>query len=308
MELNELANFLKIAEYENITKAANELHVTQPHLTRQLRALELELGVTLFVREKKRLHITDEGRFLKQQAKQLLGFADKTKEQISEMGSGISGTLYIGAIETVGTVYLPQWLAGFKAEYPKVKYNLWSANSTDVIERLERGLLDVALVRAPFDSDKYDSIHVLDEEWVALMSSSHPLSDPSRDAVTFEELAGEDILVPSQRVEQFRELFYEKGLESNIVCGFAPLMNAVVMAENNFGVAILPESCQKMTDAHDVVIKRISGQISSSVYFIWRKQYELPGTSERFLSYVTNNPISKTHSSFTGEKENYRNE
>lgn len=293
MELKELSNFLKIAEYENITKAAQELHVAQPHLTRQLQSLEQELGVSLFVREKKRLHITDEGRFLKQQAKQLLSLAQKTKEQISEMESGLSGTLYIGSIETVGTIYLPQWIAGFKGSYPKIRYNLWSGNSTDVIERLERGLIDLALVRAPFDTDKYDSYPVMNEEWIVLLNKDHPLAKNDNASVSLEELSHEELLVPTQRIHEISEWFQQENLNSNIICGFSPLMNAIVMAQNNLGIAILPESCKKMLFTQDVIVKELSEKKFSTVSFIWRKQYELPGAARRFMEYIKEHPVNR---------------
>lgn len=291
MELKELSNFLKIAEYENITKAAQDLHVAQPHLTRQIQNLEQELGVSLFIREKKRLHITDEGLFLKQQAEQILGLAQKTKEQIAEMESGISGTLYIGSIETVGTIYLPQWISGFKNCYPKIRYNLWSGNSTDVIERLERGLIDLALVRAPFDNDKFDSFPVLNEKWIVLMNREHPAANNGRADVTLEELAKEELLVPTQRIGEVSDWFKNKGLQSNIICGFSPLMNAIVMAQNNLGIAILPESCKEMLFTDQVISKDLSENMMSTVSFIWRKQYELPGTAKRFLDFVKEHPI-----------------
>ncbi len=290
MDLKELSNFLKIAEYENVTRASQELHIAQPHLTRQLQNLEQELGVTLFIREKKRLHITDEGRFLKQQAEQILGLARKTKEQIAEMESGINGTLYIGSIETVGTLYLPQWISGFKSIYPKVRYNLWSGNSNDVIERLEHGLIDVALVREPFDKNKYESIPVINEEWIVLMNKSHALAKDSR-YISLEQLSHEELLVPTQRIDEISQWFNKKGLESNIICGFSPLMNAIVMAQNNLGIAILPESCRKMLLTDDVIVKELSEKKYSNVSFIWRNQYELSGVARRFLDYVKENPI-----------------
>lgn len=288
MDLKELANFLKIAEYENITKASQELHIAQPHLTRQLQNLEQELGVTLFIREKKRLHITDEGRFLKQQAKQLIGLADKTKEQIFEMESGLSGTLYMGSIETIGTIYLPKWIADFKKNYPKVRYNLWSGNSMDVIERLERGLIDLALVRAPFDLDKYDSLHIMDEEWIILINQKHLLAQKETEFVSLEELSKEELLVPTQRIGEVSDWFRKNGLDSQIICGFAPLMNAVVMVQNNLGIAILPNSCRQMLFTQDITIKKLSEHITSSVFLIWRKQYEIPGAAGRFLDFIQN--------------------
>lgn len=293
MDLKELYNFLKIAEYENITKASEELHIAQPHLTRQLRSLEGELGVSLFIREKKRLHITDEGLFLKQQAKQILGLAQKTKEQISEMESGISGTLYIGSIETVGTIYLPQWISDFKNHYPKIHYNLWSGNSTDVIERLERGLIDIALVRAPFDENKFEAYPVINEKWIVLMNRQHPMAASKSKYITFEELSNEELLVPTQRINEVSGWFTSRKLKSNIICGFSPLMNAIVMAQNNLGIAILPESCKQMLFTDEVVVKDLSEKMFSTVSFIWRKQYELPGAAKRFLDYVKEHPVIK---------------
>lgn len=286
MDLKELNYFLKIAEYENITRAAAELHVAQPHLTRQIHALEEELGVSLFIRKKKRIYITDEGKFLKRQAEQILGLVNKTEEQIREMGEGLTGTLYIGAIETVGTLYLPNWISDFKEAYPNVKYNLWSGNSTDVIERLERGLLDLALVREPFDTDKYDSLHVEDEDWIVLLNENHPLAAQEDHFITLEELSKEELMVPTQRIEEVTQWFRKKDLKENIICGFSPLMNAIVMAERNLGVAILPESCRFMLGQHKVVIRRLSDKKSSGVSFVWNKGYTGTAAASRFLEFV----------------------
>ncbi len=289
MDLKELSNFLKIAEYENITKASSELHVAQPHLTRQLHNLEAELGVALFIREKKRLHITDEGRFLKQQATQLLGFVKKTKEQIAEMESGINGTLYIGSIETVGTIFLPQWIANFKNSYPKVRYNIWSGNSTDVIEKIEKGLLDIALVRAPFNTDTFDSFHIFNEKWMVIMNKTHPLAQNGSDSVSLSELSSHELLVPTQRISEVNDWFASRNLMCNILCGFSPLMNAIVLVQNNLGAAILPESCKKMADNKDIIIKDISEDMQSEVFAIWRREYELSSVAKRFLEFIQNN-------------------
>lgn len=242
MDIKVLRNFLKIAEYENITRAAAELHIAQPHLTRQLHVLEQELGVTLFVREKKRLHITDEGRFLRQQALHITDLADKTATQLLDMKSGLSGTLYLGAIETVGMIYLPTWIEGFRAQYPDVKYNLWSGNSTDVMERLAKHLVDIALIREPYDTNLYEAIHLLDERWMVLVHPAHRLAVPAKRFVTWEELSQEELMVPTQRIEEIAGWFAEKELTCRITCAFSPLTNAVAMVEHNLGVAILPDS------------------------------------------------------------------
>ena len=277
MDIKVLRNFLKIAEYENITRAAAELHIAQPHLTRQLHALEQELGVTLFVREKKRLHITDEGRFLRQQALHITDLADKTATQLLDMKSGLSGTLYLGAIETVGMIYLPTWIEGFRAQYPDVKYNMWSGNSTDVMERLAKHLVDIVLIREPYDANLYEAIHLLDEQWMVLMHPSHRLAVQAKHFVTWEEL-----MVPTQRSGWFAE----KELPCRITCAFSPLANAVAMVEHNLGVAILPDSACHALHGRNLKAIPIEDSPTSGVAVLWHRQTELTGVTERFIAYL----------------------
>ena len=282
MDIKVLRNFLKIAEYENITRAAAGLHIAQPHLTRQLHALEQELGVTLFVREKKRLHITDEGRFLRQQALHITDLADKTATQLLDMKSGLSGTLYFGAIETVGMIYLPTWIEGFRAQYPDVKYNMWSGNSTDVMERLAKHLVDIALIREPYDANLYEAIHLLDEQWMVLMHPSHRLAVQAKHFVTWEELSQEELMVPTQRSGWFAE----KELPCRITCAFSPLANAVAMVEHNLGVAILPDSACHALHGRNLKAIPIEDSPTSGVAVLWPCQTELTGVTERFIAYL----------------------
>lgn len=282
MDIKVLRNFLKIAEYENITRAAAELHIAQPHLTRQLHALEQELGVTLFIREKRWLHITEEGRFLRQQAAHITDLANKTATQLLDMKSGLSGTLYLGAIETVGMIYLPTWIEGFRAQYPDVKYNMWSGNSTDVMERLAKHLVDIALIREPYDANLYEAIHLLDEQWMVLMHPSHRLAVQAKHFVTWEELSQEELMVPTQRSGWFAE----KELPCRITCAFSPLANAVAMVEHNLGVAILPDSACHALHGRNLKAIPIEDSPTSGVAVLWPRQTELTGVTERFIAYL----------------------
>ena len=286
MDIKVLQNFLKIAEYENITKAAEELHIAQPHLTRQLKALEQELDVTLFVRERKRLHITEEGRFFRQQAAHIVDLMDKTAAQLQDMKHGLSGTLYIGATETMSIAYLPDWLEGFRQKYPDVKYNLWSGNSTDVTERLTRNLLDVALVREPFDTERFASVHLLEERWIAVMNPNHPLAQRQQKSVALEELSKEELLVPTQRIKEVGSWFTERKLSNHIICGFSPLMNAIIMAERSLGIAILPESARQTAKTQGLAVRMIDDSPLSGASVIWQRHLEQTGLAKRFIQYI----------------------
>lgn len=290
MELRQLQNFVKVAELENVTRAAAELHMAQPPLSRQVKALEAELGVPLFERERQRIHLTPEGRLFRQQCEQILGLVDKSVEQVREMRDGMGGTVFIGAIETAGTMLLPGWIAAFRAAHPAVRYNLWSGNSDDVIERLEHGLVDLALIREPFDAEKFDSLHVLDEEWVAMVRSDHPLATAGTGRLlSLKALANEPLIVPTRRTQEISRWFSDKGLKANILCEFAPLMNAVALVEASIGVAICPESAAHALGDRPIALRRLADcPHSSGVSLIWRRNRALPQVERRFVELVTN--------------------
>ena len=284
MELRQIENFLKIAEYENITQAAEVLHMSQPPLTRQLQTLEAELGVRLFVREKKRLHITEEGRFFRQQAKQILVLVNKTAEQLRQMGQGLSGTLYIGSTETAGAALLPEWIEGFKIRWPEVRFSLWSGNSDDVMERLDRGLLDAAVILEPFNGEKFQSIHIMDEPWAVLVRSGHPLA--AEETVTLEALAREELIVPIRRSEEVAKWFQDAGLRANIACLYAPVMNGVLLAERGLGVAICPASVHDTLAGRQVEMRPLAQTRASGVSLLWKKGIRLSAPAERFIDYI----------------------
>lgn len=286
MDLRVMKNFLKIAETENITQSSRELNVAQPHLTRQIKALEEELGVLLFQRDKKRLHITEEGRFLKQQAEQILRLVEKTERQVKEMQSEISGTLFLGTIETIGESVLPDWAYEFKNRFPEIKFNIWSANSKDVVERLSKGLLDLAVVREPIDETKFNSIHLATENWTAFFNRNHILSQKSGEKISLAELSKEELMVPIQRVDEVEKWFREKNLKANIKCAFSPMSIGMHLLSKNLGVVILPKSAGGTVSKDKILMKELSDNKPSGISLIWKKGYELPLAAKNFKAFL----------------------
>lgn len=285
MELKTLWYFLRIAERENITQAAHELHMTQPHLTRQLRSLEKELGVPLFSREKKRLVITEEGIYVKQQVKQIFALLAKTEEHVKALHAGLTGKLYIGAVETLGPLYVPQWLRQFRQSFPQVTYQIWTANSRDVLERLDDGQLDVALVRGNFPEHScYNSIPLLKEGWIGLFSPQLGLSKaPENTPLSLDELTGHHLIVPAQRTREIRQLFLQKGLKAHILCEFSPLLNGIVLAEEGLGVAILPASARASLTGHHVLTRPLDIPETSQGCLVWRNDRKQTRVAQRFI-------------------------
>lgn len=288
MELKTLWYFLSIAEHENICQAAHDLHITQPHLTRQLQALEAELGVPLFIREKKRLYITEEGRYFKQQVRQLFALLDKTKEQVRTLHAGLMGKLCIGAIETLSPLYVPNWIRHFQQAYPQVTYQIWTANSQDVLERLDNGLLDVALVRGTFhDDSRYGVLPLLREGWICLFPSQGPIPSALPDqALPLSALENQDLIVPIQRSRQIRRLFHQARIEAHILCEFSPLINGIALAEQGLGVAILPTSAEASLQGHRVCVRHLAIGEPSQGCLVWRSDIRQTKIARKFIEMV----------------------
>lgn len=285
MDLQDMRVFLKIAEYENLSRASEELHIAQPHLTRQLKAMEKELGLSLFTREKKRLHITREGLYLAHQCREMVSLEEETRKRLLEMSQGTAGRISIGAIETAGTVFLPDWIEGFRKQCPRVHYYIWTANSEDVLERLRHHLIDLALIRTEFDRERYEGLSLGQEQWVALLSARHPLAG-EKQKLSLEALSREPLIIPTTRSREIRRWFDEAGLPADIFCEFSPMTNGLIMAERNLGVAILPESVLAHFTGHGVVARPLQKKAASEVSLIWRRDSTLSGAEQRFIQYI----------------------
>ena len=143
MELRVLNYFLAIAREENFTRAAEQLHVTQPTLSRQIADLETELGVKLFVRSNHNITLTEDGMLLKRRAQEILSLADRTKRDFLHKAEKLEGTITIGSGEFLSTDVLADCVAAFREKYPLVRYELFSGNADNIKDGIERGLPDI---------------------------------------------------------------------------------------------------------------------------------------------------------------------
>ncbi len=142
MEIRVLKYFLAVARFGNITKAAEELHLTQPTLSRQLTDLENELGCQLFVRGKRHIVLTEAGSFLQARAQEIIQLADKTTAQLARNDELIAGDIYIGCGETEAMREVTAALAKVRKNYPQIRFHLVSGNEASITDKLQKGLLD----------------------------------------------------------------------------------------------------------------------------------------------------------------------
>ena len=154
MELRTLRYFLAAAQEENITRAADILHVTQPTLSRQMMDLEKELGTTLMLRGKHGLTLTDEGIFFRQRAEEIVELADRLEQAFAERNADVSGLIAIGASEAVGSRLFAKLIKRFSEKYPLVQFHLYNETADNIKDRLDKGLVDVGLLLEPVDTTK----------------------------------------------------------------------------------------------------------------------------------------------------------
>lgn len=177
MELNTLRNFLTVAREENFTRAARQLHLSQPALSRQIAALEQELGSQLFVRSSHTIHLTEAGLLLKRRASELTALEEKILQEF-QTGEELSGTISIGAGELLGMDLLAEAMAAFQKLHPNVRFSVYSGNADTIKERIDNGLLDVGLLSAPVEIGRFDFLKCnVDETWCVMIPETHPLAD-----------------------------------------------------------------------------------------------------------------------------------
>lgn len=287
MELRTLHYFTVVARELNITRAAEKLNMSQPPLSNQIKALEDELGVQLFIRGKRHLELTEEGAFLLRRAVQMQELADKTRQEIASLREGMTGTIYLSMVEGRAPFLAAQWIAGFREEFPLVRYNLWNGSSDDVLDRLHKGLADLAVIAAPYDTEHLEGFSVGQEPWAAMFHPDHPLAKEPGEAIPLSSLVGEPLIVPSRksRIESIRRWFGEIGAEPRILCEMSNYMDAVALTSQGVGVSIFP---QTVGVSNGLVVSKVVTQPARQAEYIlvWNKGQAPSGLTREFIRYV----------------------
>lgn len=232
MELRVLKYFLAVAREENITKAAEFLHITQPTLSRQLMQLEEELNAQLFIRGKNRIVLTDEGMLLRRRAEEIVDLANKTEKEFLEQDNLVTGEIFIGGGETNAMHILARIIKEFKEEYPQIKYQFYSGNADDIKERLDKGLIDIGLLTEPVDIEKYEFVRLEQKEvWGILAPKDSKLA--AKEYATPQDLLKLPLLSTRRTIVQneIANWFGQDYEQLDIIATYNLIYNAAIMVE-----------------------------------------------------------------------------
>ena len=144
------------------------------------------------------MSLTEEGELFLQYANQILDLVNRSEEDVRERKEGLQGTLYIASVEGCGPRLFAEWIAGFRQKHPHVQYNLWNGNTDDVNNRVTKGLCEIAMITAPYNTEEFEVLPVYEEPWVAVIPKGHPLYAEENDPVKPSELLPYDLLIPSR--------------------------------------------------------------------------------------------------------------
>ncbi|APX72228.1 LysR family transcriptional regulator [Companilactobacillus allii] len=286
MEIRVLNYFLAIAREENITKAAISLNVTQPTLSRQLQQLEEELGVKLFEKEKRKMVLTNEGMLLKRRAQEIVSLTDKTVNEVSHKDLDLSGEITIGSGELKSVDTLSKIIVGFENKYPEVTFNVFSGNSEDIKNRMDQGMIDIALFLEPINIEKYDFLRMnVNETFGLLVRNDSKLAQKS----FIEPKDLQDVsLIMSTRAAVNHELMnwfgnYQKKLK--IISNYNLIYNSVKLVQNGLGAMV----CLKLDVNYQnlVFVPLRDAPILNSVV-AWHSGQVFSRTTTAFVEYLKN--------------------
>lgn len=287
MELRTLRYFVTVAQELNITHAAQKLNISQPPLSYQIQKLEEDLGTTLFLRGKRKLQLTDDGVLLLRRAMQILDLSEKTRQEILARKNEVTGTLYLGLVEGRAPYLVARWIAEFRKKYPLVRYHLWNGSSDDVLLRLNQGLVDLAVIAAPYDTEHLSGFSVGEEPWVAIIPSDHPLAKLPGEQVSLQALVGQPLIVPSRksRIQAIIQWFGAIDAEPDILCEMSNYLDAVALSEQGVGISIFPRT----TETNNPLVRSkviVQPELQVEYVLVWDKQSPPLGTASTFMQEV----------------------
>ncbi|MDO4288738.1 MAG: LysR family transcriptional regulator [Eubacterium sp.] len=271
MEIRVLRYFLEVAREENITRAAGYLHVSQPTLSRQLKDLEAELGKKLFIRSNYSVKLTEEGMLLRKRAEDILDMVDKTTREFKALDEINGGDIYIGCAESEGIKYFLGAVKKLQADYPRIRCHFYSSGTDAVDERLDRGLLDFAVIVQQVNLSKYNYLKMpASDVWGVLMRKDSPLAKKS--SVQVDDLLDLPLICSRQGLkEEMLKWFGDSLPKMNIVATYDLLFNASVMVREGLGYALGFDKLIYTGEDSELCFRPLEPALQSPMYIIWKK-------------------------------------
>ena len=278
--------FLAVAREENMTRAAETLHVTQPTLSKTLKALEDELGKKLFTRHSFSITLTEEGTLLRDRAEDLITMADKIEKEFLSLDNITGGDLYFGLAESYQIRYLARELHALKMQYPGLKYHITSGDTEQVTEKLDKGLLDFAVICDTPNAKKYESIVFPEGDvWGLILPADAPLA--GKDEIRVDDLIGLPLFTSEQGWDgDIREWAGDRFGELHLEGSFRLAYNASMFVREGLGYQLSFRKLVDVSENSGLVFRPLFPRLETRLYIIWNRYQAFTPIAERFLAQV----------------------
>lgn len=292
MEIRVLRYFIAVVQEGSISAAAKFLHLSQPTLSRQLRELEEELGVVLFDRGNRYITLTEKGAFFLQQAREIITLVDKTSSNLQT--DAISGDVYIGCGESEAVKMITDVYTDILETHSDVRLHLFSGNSEQLGEKMDRGLLDFSFVIGRIDQSKHDFIKLAkQDQWGVLMRKDNPLS--SKKSIRKEELSSLPLIISNQprASEEISNWLLHDVFDLRIIATYNLLYNASLLVQSGAGFAICLDGILNTTGESPLCFRPFDPPLLADLAIIWKKHKPLSQAAKLFLSELKK--VTSTH-------------
>lgn len=284
MELRVLQYFLAVTREQSISGAAEALHLSQPTLSRQLKDMEEELGKQLMIRGNRKITLTEEGMILRKRAEEILDLVQKTEHEITISDDAIAGDVYIGAGETDAVRLLAKAGKRVQLEYPDIHYHISSGDTTDVLESLDKGLIDFGLLLGAMDTSKYEYLEFpVKDTYGILMRKDSPLA--GKNSIRPEDLCDKPIMFNrNTRDGDLLTSWLGKNLsELNVAATYNLLFNASLMVDEGLGYAFALDKIINTAGNSNLCFVPCEPGLSVGMRLIWKKYQVFPKAAKKFL-------------------------
>lgn len=286
MEIRTLRYFLAVAKEENMTRAAEILHVTQPTLSKQLKSLENELGKKLFTRHSFSIKLTAEGVLLRKRAEDLVSMADKIEQEFVSLDDITGGDLYFGLAESYQISLLAREINTFKQSYPGLHYYITSGDTEQVAEKLDKGLLDFAVLAETPDPSKYESIIFPESDiWGVVMPGDVPLA--KKKTIKVDDLIGLPLFCSGQSwINDIPGWAKDKMDKLHLEGSFRLSYNASLFAKEHLGYLLTFDKLVDTSAESGLVFRPLTPKLETKLYLVWKKYQTFSPIAERFLKQI----------------------
>ena len=280
MDIRTMQYYLAVIREGTISAAAEALHVAQPSLSRQMRDLEEELGTTLFVRGNRKISLTEEGMVLRKRAEEMVRLMQMTEEEISQVKNHVSGSVRIGAGESLAFHYLSQTASALSEEYPDIRFHVTSGDTQDLMDELDNGLIDFALIFTEPDHKLYQSIALPAEDAIGvLMPKDSELAQ--KETIRVSDLKGKPVLISRASEPHLTGTDMLSGLR--IVGIYNLLYNASLMVEDGLGYALCFDKLIHTGEDSPLTFRPLMPHMAATGTIIWKKYQVFPPAVQLFI-------------------------